>query len=232
MYKVLLLEDSPEYHLIVKHSLGAKFEVTIAASLAEARVEISQSRFDVIIIDVTLPDGDGFQFCSELMKSEEHNKAALIMLTGKTGLNDRVLGWTVGADDYITKPFEPFEFQVRVESKIQKSRSRTEQADVFQRGQIKLNLGFHEASIVNSAGERKLSLTPNEFKLLHCLLKNQDRVLSRAQLLQSVWGTSTFVSDRTVDKHISALRQKMEDQGHCLITVPGFGYKFSLQTAA
>ncbi len=228
MYQTLLIEDSPDYQLLITKCLGSKFNVILATSLKSAREEIARHCFDVMLVDVVLPDGDGIQFCSELMRSDALNKPPLILLTGKTAVNDRVLGWSVGADDYITKPFDPFELQVRIESRIQKSRLRSEQGDYLHRGKFRLNAVFHEAVLLESKEEKKLNLTPNEFRLLHCLMKNQDRVLSRNQLLQFVWGSATHITDRTIDKHISSLRQKLEVDAKCIVTVPGLGYRFSV----
>ncbi len=227
MPQILLVEDSKEFLMMVTDILKSRYQVSCAPSIAEARSELARHKFDLIVLDVTLPDGDGFEFCSEIQRHEEHRLIPIVFLTGRADPKDKVLGWNLGADDYIQKPINPFEFQARIDARMKKASSKTAQADFVVRGPLKLDLAFHEAKLLNGEVEKSISLTKNEFRLLHHLVRNQDRVLSRAQLQTAVWGNDTHITDRTIDKHISAIRQKLESEAESIETVTGIGYRFS-----
>ena len=232
MIKILLIEDSLDFQVVVGSALKNRCQLTFASSVRAAREELRKGQYDAVLLDVSLPDGSGFEFCAELKGSDEHKDLPILLLTGKKEAADRVMGWNIGADDYIEKPFHPFEFQARVDAQVRRRRARIVQNEVLIRGVFKLDLALHDARITSPAGDRFISLTPNEFKLFHLLIKNQDRVLSRGQLQGAAWGENTFVSERTVDRHISAIRTKLGPEACCIQTVAGFGYRFSIFKSA
>jgi DNA-binding response OmpR family regulator len=232
MQKILLVEDSPEFRAIVNAVLKHKYELVCVDTISGARSELAKQPFDLILLDVTLPDGDGFEFCAELQRQTDQALTPVVLLTGKVNPSDKVMGWNTGADDYIEKPFNPFEFEARIQARIRKNTARQAHDEIIVKGSLKLDIAFHEAKILSPDSERAISLTRNEFRLLHHFVRNQDRVLSRGQLQQAVWGGDTHVTERTVDKHISALRHKLDTEAHCIQTVSGLGYRFSTRKAA
>lgn len=225
MHKILLIEDSAEYALLVQKTLGVRYAVQVAPNLAAARAFLKAQTFDLILLDVLLSDGDGFEFCSELRAANV--KASVIFFSGKNEDQDRAMGWTLGADDYITKPFSALEFQARIQNRLEKHCQRKNSEGVIVWSELTINLAFHEVSILENGAERKLQLTPIEFKILHCLMKNPDRVLSRGQLIQAAWGDSIHITERTVDKHISTIRQKLNSNSTRIKTISGIGYRLS-----
>lgn len=228
--KILVIEDSPEYQLMVKNSLGRNLAVTVCPNLTEARKAMRAGDIDLIILDVMLPDGSGFDFCSELQADEKTAKIPVIFLTGKAAVTDKVLGLTLGAEDYLTKPFEAAELKARVDSKLKKAMTAKQDESVIVRGALRLELPTYGAFLTTAtAGERKLDLTPIEYKLLYRLAKNPGHILSRQQLIDSVWGPSAFIEDRSVDKHISSLRKKLGDYAFSIRTVSGLGYQFATE---
>ena len=224
MYKVLLIEDSVECIHLVQKTLGTKYQIHSAQTLSAAREFNSSHIYDLILLDVLLPDGNGFDYCSELQSDGTRRCPPIIVLSGRDQVQDKVMGWSMGADDYIVKPFPPLEFRARVQNRRDKLRFQANIGMVLRWSSLVLDLSFHEAKIEKDGVERKLDLTPLEFKLLHCLVKNGERVLSRPQLIAAAWGPLVHVTERTVDKHISSLRQKLRSSTVLIRTVPGLGY--------
>lgn len=232
MYNVLLIEDSADYQFLVPRTLGSQFAVHVAATLEQARIMLKKPAYDLILLDVLLPDGDGYSFCSEIQGHKLLRAIPVVILTGKGDVNDKVVGWTTGADDYIVKPFNPIEFQSRILSRVTKSRSRAEDHQTLSCGDLVLSLNFHECKVIENGEEKTLHLTVHEFKILQCLLKNPDRIHSREQLIEKVWGLNTHITQRTVDKHISALRQKLGPDRNFIRTIAGVGYRIETVRAA
>jgi DNA-binding response OmpR family regulator len=224
MYKILLVEDSVEYISLVQKTLGFKYHVHVAHTLADARKLNAANTYDLVLLDVLLPDGSGFEYCSELQASSEHSGTPIVVLSGRGEVQDKVMGWSLGADDYIVKPFAPLEFQARVQNRIDKHRLNANIGTILRWSSIILDLPFHEAKIEEDGVERKLDLTPIEFKILQCFVKSAERALSRSQLIYSAWGSQIHVSERTVDKHISTLRQKLNSRKVFIRTISGLGY--------
>lgn len=224
--RVLLVEDSPDFQVLVRRTLSGEFDLTSVSTSAEALREVERRPYDLILLDVVLPDGDGFQLCSRFRGMESMSAVPIIFLTGKTGVTDKVTGFSLGADDYVVKPFEPLELLARVQAKLNRRPSKAAVEDQIVRGALRLDLPFQRASLSESGVEKALDLTPIEFKLLCYFARNEGRVLSRAQLLTAIWGESVYVLDRTIDKHVSTLRSKLGIASDCVETVPGSGYRF------
>jgi two-component system phosphate regulon response regulator PhoB len=226
MEKVLLIEDLAEYQVIVKGVLGSQFQVTCAEDIATAHALLARDTFDVVILDAVLPDGDGFKLCAELRSNSATSALPVVMLTARGSLSDKVAAFSYGADDYVTKPFEPLELKARIEALVKRQRERGQRQAVVVRGNLRLSTEEYKAYAMEAGKEQELKLTPMEFRLLQFLIKNEHRVVTRADILQGVWGSGVFVVDRVIDKHVSSLRQKLGSLADYIQTVPRLGYQF------
>jgi two-component system, OmpR family, phosphate regulon response regulator PhoB len=224
--KVLLVEDASDMQLMVQSTLGASCEVLCAKSLKEAEELLTKERFDLMVLDVVLPDGNGFEFCKTIKARSELENLAIIFLTGENQVNDRVLGFDLGADDYVVKPFEPNEFRARVLSKL-KGRALFQEQTSFSSGIFYVDWPLQKASLRKDQFKQDLGLTPIEFKLLVQFLRNEGKIFSREELLTAVWGQSTHVTEHTVDTHISSLRKKVGEYGKYFKAVVRKGYTYS-----
>lgn len=226
MAHILLVEDNEDICELVKATLK-QHTVVCAHHRAAAESELKRTKFDMIILDVLLPDGNGFELASDLQLADQGN-TPLIFMTSKAAVSDKVFGLSLGADDYITKPIDPMEFRARVEARLRKAQIRTIQDSVLTRGSLELNLLRRTATVMPQNGKRvDLDLTQIEYRLLVHFARHEGQVLSRDQLLEGVWGNSTFISDRTIDTHVSHLRKKLHSTDCHLRAVYGAGYRFS-----
>jgi DNA-binding response OmpR family regulator len=225
--KILLVEDSLEFQKLVEASLGHRYTLVPVGSIQEARRTLAQSaEVALILLDVMLPDGSGFEFGGELQVHSEMSAIPLIFLTAKNSMTDKMVGFSLGADDYVTKPFDKFELLMRVDSKIAKSKKQRFQAENIQKGPIRMDTANMSAFIKVEGVEQRVEVTPIEFKLLLKLTQNSHKVLSRQALMESVWGNSVFIEDRSIDKHICSIRRKINPFGELIRTVSGVGYEF------
>lgn len=220
-----MVEDSEDTRALVKVILENRFEIECVETLAEANARLQEIKFDLILLDVMLPDGDGFHFLTQLKENPSFSEIPVILLTAKDQVSDRVLGFSLGAEDYIVKPFEKLEFRARVESKI--ARGSLAKAKPSQKGGIRLVPESMSAFLTDQGREDKLELTPIEFKLLNYFFIHENQVLARDQLIAAVWGPGVHILDRTVDKHIYGLRMKLGKKGQYIGSVHGVGYQFS-----
>ena len=226
MSKVLLIEDSPEIMEIAKAALRP-VEIICATTLAQAEHLLVKHRYDLILLDVTLPDGDGMRFYTKLHSIENAAQTPVIFLTGKGELSDKLIAFSLGAEDYIVKPFDPLELQARVKANLKKTKRVRSQEEQLRIGSLVLNLGRQSLHIVESGLERRVELAPIEFKLIAMFIRNAERVLSRERLIEEVWGDGIRVLDRTVDSHVSSLRQKLQGTSHMINVIYGTGYTLS-----
>jgi len=225
--RVLVVDDEESIRKLVEYNLAqAGFEVLTAEEGHAALAIVSQKEIDLLILDLMLPGISGLELCKRLR--QEQSKIPIIMLTARGEEIDRVLGLEMGADDYVTKPFSPRELVARVRAVL---RRRHESGGEGGSGEGVITVGTvvldPEKYIVTVGGER-IELTPREFELLHYLLRHTDRVVSRDQLLDRVWGYEYAGDTRLVDVHISHLRDKIEEDPKSpryIKTVRGVGYK-------
>lgn len=227
MTRILLVDDALDDQRIVASVLSKAHQVVIASTLAEGRLRISETDFDLILLDVQLPDGEGFALCEELQSDERTRAIPIIFLTVRSATSDKVLAFSLGAEDYISKPFDPIELQARVEARIRKSGQHLTRELLLQLGQLKISISKQKVYLKGEAGELLLDLTPLEFKLLFYFARHEEHVFSREQLLAAVWADKVNVLDRTVDMHVSNLRKKLGPSSWTIRSVHGVGYRFA-----
>ncbi len=225
MAKILVVEDEPAIQALIATNLKrAGHEVTSAADAESAQRQIKQALPDLILLDWMLPGMSGIELARSLRNDERSRIVPIIMLTARGDEHDKILGLETGADDYITKPFSPRELVARIKAVL---RRRAPQAteDAVEIAGLRLDPVSHRVA----AGGQAAELGPTEFRLLHFLMTHAERVHSRSQLLDQVWGDHVFVEERTVDVHIRRLRAALEASGHdaMIQTVRGSGYRLS-----
>lgn len=223
--RVLLVEDEPGLVLTLSDRLKSEgYQVSSATDGASAMAIASKQHFDVILLDVMLPGVSGFDVCRDLR--QQGLKTPIIMLTARGQVMDKVLGLKIGADDYLTKPFDMLELLARVEVQLRRASalSGTSAAE-YRFGEITVN--FRKAEVVRNG--TPLDLSAREFLLLKYFIEHREATLTRDELLNEVWGYHSMPSTRTVDVHVAWLRQKIEENPRhpqYILTVHGMGYKF------
>ena len=191
---------------------------------SQSLVSISSSSFSLLLLDLMLPDGSGLDLFRELKQDKSKSSMPVIILTAKDDEVDKVVGFELGADDYVTKPFSVRELILRVKAVLKRGVSKSDNVEVQRQfGELKIDVDSHEVFV----NDEQISLTALEFKLLRQLVDRRGRVQSRDQLLSDVWGYSSDVTTRTVDTHIKRLREKLGDMGKYVQTIRGVGYKFT-----
>lgn len=224
---ILVVEDEPSIRELIAFNLSRAGHLVLPAADAEAAARsIEEALPDLVLLDWMLPGKSGLELAKRLRSDARTRDIPIIMLTARGDERDKVLGLDAGADDYITKPFSPRELVARIKAVL---RRRTPQAtdDPVEIGGLRIDPATRR---VSAAGVQ-VALGPTEFRLLHFLMTHPERVHSRSQLLDRVWGDHVFVEERTVDVHIRRLRSALEPSGlDCLIeTVRGAGYRLSSQ---
>ena len=231
MAQILVVEDSLEVQRIIKDCLK-KFEVHFAGDLKTAQTKLDQNSYSLVLLDVGLPDGDGFRFFTHLQSQEKVFETPVVFMTVRSDTEDVVMGFNLGADDYITKPFNPFQFRARIESRMAKIAGKKQDTNILSVGNLKLNVDRQQASVVKDLTENPIDLTPLEFKILHFFSKNEEKVFTRDQIIDEIWGHAVSISDRSVDTHISNIRKKIRDSKCTLAAIYGTGYAFRRSEAA
>ena len=223
--KVLVIEDEPDIRKTLEYNLSREgYEVAVCGTLQEAK-KLLEPSLSLIVLDLMLPDGSGLDLCREIKKNSLLSNIPIIILTAKDDEVDRVVGFELGADDYVTKPFSVRELILRIKAVLKRGEvNKPELVEVERQfGDLSIDVDSHEVH-VNS---ELVVLTALEFKLLKQLVDRRGRVQSRDQLLSDVWGYSSEVTTRTVDTHIKRLREKLGPMGKYVQTIRGIGYKFS-----
>jgi two-component system phosphate regulon response regulator PhoB/two-component system alkaline phosphatase synthesis response regulator PhoP len=220
---IAIVDDEPDIVELVSHNLQkAGFEVEGFFDAGRFLRFIETSTPDLIVLDLMLPDMDGFEVCKQLKKRDESASIPIIMLTARGEEIDRVLGLELGADDYVTKPFSVKELVARVKAVLRRQRETPVAPRIHVGESVVIDLEKYEVTV---AGQ-KLKLTPTEFRILRLLASRKGRVFTRNQVLEYLWGAEkTVVLDRTVDVHIKHLRDKLGSNGQFIKNVRGVGYK-------
>jgi len=222
--RILVVDDEPDLLELVRLTLHqAGHQVDTAASGRAALDALRRQRPDLLILDLMLPDVSGTELCRRLRADSEYASLPVIMLTAKADEVDRVVGFELGADDYVTKPFSPRELVLRVSALLRRSNATDDPRAVLDHGPLRLDPARHRCWV---NGE-EVSLTAKEFDLLRGLMTRPGRVLTREVLLEQVWGSDITVTVRTIDTHLKRLREKLGAAGELIETVRGVGYRFA-----
>ena len=222
--KIYIVEDEPDIRETLKYNFSNEgFKVFTAPDGEQALSNIKKVLPDVLILDLMLPGISGLDVCKSIRADDDISDMSIIMLTAKGEEIDRVIGFELGADDYVTKPFSVRELILRVKVLLKKQRESLVENKLVTFGPIRIDLDAHEIKI----NDKEIILTALEFKLLQHLVKRKGRVQTREQLLGDVWGYSAEVTTRTVDTHIKRLREKLGNTSDYIQTIRGVGYRFS-----
>ena len=227
--RVLVVDDEPDIVALVAYHLAkAGYRVATAGSGAEALESARRERPALIVLDLMLPGMSGFEVLEQLRASESTRDVAVLMLTVRREESDRIQGLSLGADDYLTKPFSPQELVLRVSAILRRlSAGGATSGDKLHLGALQIDLGAHLVRVDGNP----VDLTPTEFKLLLTLAERRGRVQGRAHLLETVWDAAPDIQTRTVDMHVQRLRAKLGPAGDMIETVRGFGYRLRVPTS-
>jgi two-component system phosphate regulon response regulator OmpR len=225
--RLLLIDDDTRLTGMVGDYLrSAGFEVSSAGSLAQAREALAQGRFELIVLDLMLPDGDGLDFCRWLRGDARWRHQPVLMLSARGEPMDRILGLELGADDYLAKPFEPRELQARIKALLRRLEPKLDGDEVLRFGRLDIDLAARVARLDGKICD----LTSHQFDLLVVLAQSPGRVLSRDQIMDALKGHPLEAFDRSIDVHISRIRSVIEDDAknpRRVLTVRGAGYVFA-----
>jgi two-component system phosphate regulon response regulator PhoB len=224
-HKILIIEDEPDIRKTLEYNISREgYKVVCASTLSKGKEHINSSDFSLILLDLMLPDGSGLNLCREIKSDKDKSSTPIIILTAKDDEVDKVVGFELGADDYVTKPFSVRELILRIKAVLKRGAEKKETLEVQRQfGELIMDIDSHEVFVNNE----QIILTALEFRLLRQLVDRRGRVQSRDQLLSDVWGYSAEVTTRTVDTHIKRLREKLGTMGKYVQTIRGVGYKFS-----
>jgi two-component system phosphate regulon response regulator PhoB len=223
-YRILVVDDEPDITALVAYHLAkAGFRVSTASNGPDALKAAREERPDMVILDLMLPGVSGYDVLAEMRQREETRDVGVILLTARREETDRIRGLTLGADDYLTKPFSPQELSLRVRGLLRRLAAPPVTAgSTLTAGPVTIDRSAYRAS----AAGQELNLTATEYKLLLTLVERRGRVQTRPQLLETVWEAQPDIQTRTVDMHVQRLRTKLGDAGRLIETVRGFGYRF------
>jgi DNA-binding response OmpR family regulator len=223
--QIAIVEDEAELAALIEYNLRRHgYQPHIFSGSKSTLKALEQLRPDLVLLDVMLPEMDGFELCRQIRQSTVLGRIPVLFLTARSDEVDRVLGLEIGGDDYMTKPFSPRELIARIKAHLRREEMDTEPT-ALEIGRFRLDGGARRVFL----SDRELTLTSTEFNLLEFFLTHTGRAYSREQLLEAVWGEQRFVTPRTVDVHVRRLREQIEEQPEnprYLTTVRGFGYRF------
>jgi len=225
--KLLVVEDEAPHRLLVRRSLETGHDLTFASSVKEALEIITDHSFDLFILDIMLPDGDGFELLKQI-RAHDHLKAApVLFLTAREDISSKLKGFSLGGDDYVTKPCDPLELQARIDAKVRRLQNGQSSSQIRVAGLI-MDTARQAVSVEQNGKSVKLDLTPLEFRLLLYMARRPDQPLTREEILKEVWGDNTHVLARSVDSYVAALRKKLGERSRFIRSVHGVGYRFSV----
>jgi len=226
MKTILIVEDEQSIREMIQFALAsAGYRIVEANDARESQVAIGGQLPDLILLDWMLPGMSGIDYARRLKRADLTREIPIIMLTARAEEEDKIRGLEVGADDYITKPFSPRELIARIKAVLRRGSPSAEE-EVLEAHGLRMDIASHR---VTTGGEQALDISPTEYRLLEFFMSHPERVYSRSQLLDQVWGSNVYVEERTVDVHIRRLRQALEPYGYASLiqTVRGAGYRFS-----
>lgn len=222
--RILVVEDDKNILKLLKYNIEkAGYDVFTAETGEKAVNMLSREPVDLMILDIMLPEMDGYEVCKRVRQEERFRSLPVIMLTAKGEEIDRVLGLELGADDYVVKPFSPREMILRIKAILKRGKPAERKKDILSAEGIVIDISRHTVT----ADKKEVELTLMEFKLLVTLIERRGRVQPRERLLSDVWGIESDVTTRTIDTHVKRLREKLGKSGKYIETIRGIGYKFS-----
>ncbi len=222
--RILVVEDDKNILKLIIYNLEKEgFFCSGVSNGEDALKELETTRPDLVVLDIMLPGMDGLEVCRRIRQEKSLANMPIIMLTAKGEEVDRIVGFEIGADDYMVKPFSPRELILRIKSVLKRGREENSQDVLLEAGSLVMDLAKHKVI----AGKKEVELTMMEFNLLKTLMSRRGRVQSREKLLDEVWDIAADVTTRTVDTHIKRLRSKLGKSGDLIETVRGVGYRFS-----
>ena len=228
MAKLLIVDDEMHIRdLVQKYATFENYESETAENGLEAIGKVKHNEYDLVIMDIMMPELDGFSAVKEIRKISQ---VPVIMLSARSEEYDKLYGFDLGIDDYVTKPFSPKELMRRVNAVLARATHKNNQEsattnEVWQYKNLKIDYSAHIVTINNE----KIDLTPKEYELLVYLIKNQNIAVRREQLLEKVWGYDYYGDDRTLDTHMKSLRKKIGEYANCIITIRRVGYLFETE---
>ena len=221
---VLVVDDEPHIVALVAYHLAkAGYRVTTAINGSDALALANRERPALIVLDLMLPGISGFEVLKKLRGRDHTRDVAVLMLTARRDEPDRIEGLSLGADDYLTKPFSPQELVLRVKAILRRTGSPASSTDLMVIGPLQIDRSAHHVEVEGQI----IDLTPTEYRLLILLAERSGRVQARAHLLETVWDAAPDIQTRTVDMHVQRLRMKLGRAGDMIETVRGFGYRFN-----
>lgn len=220
MYNILVVDDEEKIRtLIRKYGEFEGFRMEAAANGVEAIQKCKNEEFDLIILDIMMPEMDGFTVCKKI---REEKKTPIIILSARGEEYDKIHGFEMGIDDYVVKPFSPRELMMRIRAVISRNKPDENVHEIYEREGLKIDFTGRVVTIDGKA----VSMTPKEYELLQYFVKNRGIALTRSRLINDVWGYDYFGDDRTLDTHIKLLRNNLGEYRKFLVTLRGVGYRF------
>ncbi len=228
MEKILVIDDNKDYQFLIQSCLSKEFKVLLADTGKQGVAMAVEHTPDLILLDISLGEIDGFEVCHLLKGQKETANTPVIFLSSRGDAHSKVMGFDLGADDYIQKPFEAEELRARVKVRIKQNQARKQGSPSFELGGLRIDFLGHRVYLQ----DKEIAFSALEFKLLSFFVRNPDRVLSREKILNNVWGVDTFVTDRVVDSHIRSIRKKLGPFKDHIESIYGEGYRFNPGTLA
>jgi two-component system phosphate regulon response regulator PhoB len=222
--RILVVDDEPDLLELVRFNLSqAGFQVETATSGRAALDQLKTSLPDLLVLDLMLPDISGNDICRQVRNDPAMGELPIVMLTAKSEEVDRVVGFELGADDYVPKPFSPRELMLRVRAVLRRRSAAASPSVIIEKGCLRVDPERHRCFVEG----QEVDLTAKEFRLLSTLMARPGRVMTRERLLDEVWGSEITVTSRTIDTHLKRLREKLGPAGDLIETVRGVGYRFA-----
>ncbi len=223
--RILLIEDSPDLQAIVRLELEPEYALSVASTVKEAHDQVDRRKPDLILLDVTLPDGCGFELCEALRKKPDLRSTPIIFLTGKSEALDKKRGFQIGADDYVSKPFDPVELKARIETRLRHAAELKGAEERIVAGPLQFDR--IRSRVYVAATGQDLGLTPFEYRILAFLANRKGEAFTKTDLLRHTLDANVHVNEDNIYTHISALRRKMGDYASMLESIPKLGYRFN-----
>lgn len=222
MYHILIVEDSVDIQELLTFVLEPIAKLHKVSSVKSALEVFERQKFDLVLMDVMLEDGNGFNLTAQIRQKPQGKKIPVIFLTSKNDIADKTIGFQLGAEDYIVKPFDPREIRLRVENRLQKIGS-VKAMETLEKGNLRLDIPLQKVYLIKEDVE--LGMTPLQFKILFYLMSHEGEVISREQLISAIWGKDVHIG-RSIDTHVNSLRRKLDSYAKSIQAVYGAGYVY------